>query len=316
MIHLNVTYSKKITNFYPVIIIGGGPAGLTAGLYAARAGLDVLLLEKENIGGNITLSPSVKNIPGFADISGADFGMNLYEQCINAGVDVSIEEVTKIEHHDDDSGLGCTVWTEDTKYFANTVIIATGTKHRHLNVPGEEELIGKKIHFCATCDGPFYANKTVAVIGGGNSAVTETVELSKLCEKVFVLQNLHELTASKAEKKELENLKNVQIITDFEVKSFEQIPENRVLIQGSLPLVVDGIFLAVGMEPNLKNFSKELFIDAKGFAVYSFYDNVFIAGDCTNNSLKQVVTACAGGAEAAMKAFKYLKATKIFPLDL
>jgi len=314
---LKVTFTQKVTNFYPVVIIGGGPAGLTAGLYAARAGLDVLLLEKENLGGNITLSPSVKNIPGFADISGTDFGMNLYEQCVNAGVDVSIGEVVKIEHHNDGrGGLGCTVYTEDDKYYANTVIIATGTKHRHLNVPGEEELIGEKIHFCATCDGPFYAGKTVAVIGGGNSAITEAVELSKLCEKVFILQNLHELTAGKAEKKELENLKNVQVITDFEVKSFEQIPENRVLIQGSLPLVVDGIFLAVGMEPNLKNFSKELFIDTNGFAVYSFYDNIFIAGDCTNNSLKQVVTACASGAEAAMKARKYLEATKIFPLDL
>lgn len=313
---MKVTYSQKITNFYPVVIVGGGPAGLTAGLYAARAGLDVLILEKENIGGNITLSHSVKNIPGFADISGTDFGMNLYEQCTNAGVDVSIEEVTKIEHHDDDSGLGCTVYTEDNKYFADTVIIAAGTKHRHLNVPGEEELIGKKIHFCATCDGPFYTDKTVAVIGGGNSAVTEAVGLSKLCEKVFVLQNLHELTAGSAEKKELENLKNVQVITDFDVKSFEQISENRILIQGSLPLVVDGIFLAAGMEPNLKNFSKELFTDANGFAVYSFYDNVFVAGDCTNNSLKQVVTACASGAEAAMKALKYLKAARIWPLGL
>lgn len=289
-------------NFYDVIIVGGGPAGLTAGIYTARAGAKTLVLEKDTVGGNIALSPSVKNIPGFEEISGGDFSFKLYEQCMEAGAVMFLEEVKELFN----SPPYIKVLTDKDLYAAKTVILAVGTTHRHLEVPGEEELLGEHIHFCATCDGPFYTDKTVTVIGGGNSAVTEAKALAKICKKVIILQNLPSLTADKAEIKELENCGNIEIITNFSVGSFKKTPDDKVLIQGTSNVVVDGIFLAVGLVPNNQRFSKNLLLNDAGFAISGLYSNLFLAGDCKDTPLKQVVTACASGAEAAVKAVRYL----------
>lgn len=288
--------------FYDVIVVGGGPAGLTAGIYAARAGAKTLILEKDTVGGNIALSPSVKNIPGFEEISGGEFGFKLYEQCLEAGAVMFLEEVKELFN----SPPYIKVLTDKDLYAAKTVILAVGTTHRRLEVPGESELLGERIHFCVTCDGPFYTDKVVAVIGGGNSAVTEVKALAKICKKVIMLQNLPSLTADKAEIKELENYANIEIITNFSVKGFEKTPDNKVCIRGTSNIAVDGIFLAVGLVPNNQRFSKNLLLNHADFAVSGLYSNLFPAGDCKDTPLKQVVTACASGAEAATNAIRYL----------
>ena len=192
---------------YDIIIVGAGPAGLTAAIYALRANKSVLVLEKDTFGGQITSSPQVENIPGFVSITGAEFGDKLVEQAMNLDAEIECAEVLEIK-----SGETKTVVTDDGEFYAKTVIIATGTKHRLLGLDKEEEFIGNGISFCAVCDGAFYEGKTVAVIGGGNSALQESILLSSLCKKVYVVQNLDYFTGEKKLADELETKENVEII--------------------------------------------------------------------------------------------------------
>ena len=195
---------------YDVIVIGAGPAGLTSAIYCARAGKSVIVLEKETIGGKITESPLVYNIPGFPETSGQEFGDLLAEQATSQGVEITIDEALSIEFNKENDNL--TVVGSFDNYVGRTCIIATGTKNRGLNLPNEDKLIGNGISFCATCDGPFYRGKDVAVIGGGNSAVTYALELSQYANRVYMIQNLPKLTAEQVLCDKLATKENVEVI--------------------------------------------------------------------------------------------------------
>ena len=238
--------SKK----YDIVIIGAGPAGLTAAIYLRRASKSVLVLEKETFGGQITHSPKVENYPGFITVSGVEFADKLVDQVINQGAEIEMETVIEIR----DNGATKTVVTEDGEHEAKAVIIAVGVRHRQLGLPNENQLVGNGVSYCAVCDGAFFKGQTVGVVGGGNSALQEAVLLSDLCEKVYVLQNLPYLTGEKKLADALAEKENVQILYSTVVSQY--VTENGEL-KGILlhndatgaesSLNVDGVFLAVGI---------------------------------------------------------------------
>ena len=193
---------------YDIIVVGAGPAGMTAALYALRADKKVLVIEKETFGGQITFSPKVENYPGFTEISGNELAEKLVSQAITLGAEIDMAEVTAIEK---EGNIFC-VYSGDDIYMSKTVIIATGARHRLLGLDKEDRFVGEGISFCAVCDGAFYANKTVAVIGGGNSALQEAIMLSDGCAKVYVVQNFNYLTGEEKLQEILRNRANVEII--------------------------------------------------------------------------------------------------------
>ncbi len=299
---------------YDIIIIGGGPAGLTAALYALRANKKVLVIEKETFGGQITFSPKVENIPGFTELSGNEFAEKLVEQVLYQGADVESAEVLKV---DGDSVK--TVYTDSGNFEAKAVIIATGAKHRLLGLPDEEKFIGEGISFCAVCDGAFYADKTVAVVGGGNSALQEAILLSDLAKKVYIVQNLDFLTGEKKLQEQLGN--NVEVILGSVVSKYlgdNEIKGIRIKNEKSgdeRELTVDGVFLAVGLIPQNDAFSNILELDERGYAktdegLNGKQNGVFVAGDCREKKVRQVTTAASDGAVAALAACEYLDAQK------
>ena len=299
---------------YDIIIVGGGPAGLTAALYALRANKTVLVIEKGSFGGQITYSPKVENIPGFLSLTGNEFAEKMVEQVLEQGADTECSEVTKII-----DGKTKTVVTEDgEEYTAKAVIIATGAKHRMLGLPKEESFVGEGISFCDVCDGAFYENKTVAVIGGGNSALQEALLLSDLASKVYVIQNLDYLTGEDKLSRQLEQKENVEIITGSVVEELLGegelqgivIKENKTGETQSLS--IDGMFIAIGLIPQNESFANVLNLDERGYAAsteecLSETDGIFVAGDCRSKKIRQVSTAAADGAVAALAACDYIK---------
>ena len=301
---------------YDVIIIGGGPAGLTAAVYALRASKTVLILEKETAGGQITLSPLVENIPGFAAISGTDFADKLLDQVLSQGAEMDLGEAVSLE----DRGSYKVVKTDmGDEYEGRSVIIATGAAHRHLGLPGEENFIGNGISFCAVCDGAFYKGKTVALVGGGNSALVEAVMLSDLVEKLYILQDLPFLTGEQKMQDKLRAKDNVEILTGVKVKGFIGEDEfGGVVIEqdgNAREMRVDGLFVAIGTVPQNGAFADLLDLDERGYVIAS--DNVntktpglFVAGDCRVKRIRQVTTAASDGAEAALAAVAYVDSLK------
>ena len=291
---------------YDAIIIGCGPAGLTAGIYLARAGKKVLILEKETIGGQMSSSPLIENYPGYEKISGSELALNMYNQAINLGVDIEIEEVLEITKNK--------VITEDNEYNTKVIIIATGAKYRHLELPNEEELIGKGIHFCVSCDGSFYKNKTVAVIGGANSAATNALYLADICKKVYLIYRKDKLKCEDVIYKRLLNKKNVEILYNSTIQKIcgvNSLESIDVKINNKINnLKVDGIFEAIGMIPETQISKDLLKKDDKGYFTHNNtqteLDNVFVIGDCTNKDLRQITTAVNDGAIAATKTIEYL----------
>lgn len=297
---------------YDIIVIGGGPAGLTAALYACRANKSVLLLEKETFGGQITFSPKVENIPGFISLTGNEFAEKLVEQVLEQGADVESAEVTAIK-----DGEVKTVVTEDEEYEAKAVIIAAGARHRLLGLPNEENLIGEGISFCAVCDGAFYKDKTVAVVGGGNSALQEAILLSDLAKKVYVIQNLDFLTGEKKLCDQLYSKENVEVILGTVLDAYKGDSElTGVTVKNTASgetkdIDLDGLFLAVGLVPQNEAFSDVIKLDERG---YAFADEtcttnakgIFAAGDCRQKRIRQVTTAAADGAVAALAACDYI----------
>ncbi len=295
---------------YDVIIVGCGPAGMTAAIYALRANKKVLILEKESIGGQIASSPLVENYPGFMSISGSELSNNLYDQVINLGANIELEEVVKIE-----KGEVKKVITEDNEYKSKSIIIATGNKFRLLGLPREEELIGNGIHFCVSCDGAFYKDKTVAVIGGGNSALVNSLALSIICKKVYLIQNLKYLTAEKVLIDRLKDKKNIEIIYNTVVK--ELIGENEleaIIISKDKKLEelkVGGMFVSVGQIPQnefLKNLIK---LNENEYILsdddcHTNIEGIFAAGDCRDKKIRQLTTATNDGTIAAIEAIKYI----------
>ena len=254
---------------YDIIIIGGGPAGLTAALYARRADKNVLVIEKETFGGQITFSPKVENIPGFLELSGNEFAEKLVEQVISQGADFESCEVQKII-----DGEIKTVVTDSGDFESKAIIIATGAKHRTLGLPGEAELIGEGISFCAVCDGAFYRNRTVAVVGGGNSALQEAILLSDLAKKVYVIQNLDSLTGEQKLQEQLRSKENTEIIcgTVLEKYKSENGEVTGIIVKKQSDgteseIAVDGVFLAVGLVPQNEYFKDVIELDTYGYAV-------------------------------------------------
>lgn len=298
---------------YDIIIIGGGPAGLTASVYARRAGKSVLVIEKGAFGGQITYSPKVENIPGFESVSGNEFADALVSQALSQGVEIEVGEVTEIK-----DGASKTVVTDFGEFSAHAVIIATGAKHRRLGLDGEEELIGQGISFCAVCDGAFFAGKRVAVIGGGNSALQEAIQLSQVASHVTVVQNLDFLTGEKMLETTLREKENVEILTAKTVCGLVGDGELEAIIlrdehDGTkTKLDVDGMFVAIGLVPQNEPFSGIITLDGRGYADYgeectTECAGVFVAGDCRRKGVRQVTTAAADGAVAALAACAYVE---------
>ena len=300
---------------HDIIIVGGGPAGLTAAIYGLRAGKSVLVIEKNGFGGQIAYSPKVENIPGTLQISGAEFADHLTEQVMALGADVELENVIAVE-----PGEIFTVRTEEGSAFeGRTVILALGVKHRTLGLPGEEELVGSGISFCAVCDGAFYAGQDVAMIGGGNSALQEALLLAEVCKSVTIVQNLAFFTGEQRLADALAGKDNVKIL--FSTVVSEYVTENGKLVGLKLhndatgaesSIKVDGAFLAVGLMPE-----NEPFAALENLNDWGYFDTdescttrtpgIFVAGDCRSKRIRQVVTASADGAIAAMAACRYLE---------
>ena len=292
---------------YDAIIIGCGPAGMTSAIYLARQNKKVLILEKETIGGQISSSPLVENYPGFKAISGSELSNNMFDQVMNLGVDFELEEVVEIK-----DGEVKKVITTDNTYETKTVIIATGCKYRLLGLENEVNLIGKGIHFCVSCDGAFYKDKIVAVIGGGNSAVINAISLSEICKKVYVIQNLDDLSSEKNLADKLRNKNNVEIITSSKVTKINGSDNlESIEINDSKTIKLDGMFISIGMVPQ-NSFVKDLIKLDKYNYVDSIdcktnIDGVFVAGDLRTKPFRQVTTAVNDGTIAANLVIDYLK---------
>ena len=296
---------------YDIIVIGAGPAGMTAALYAARADRQVLLLEKESFGGQVVFSPKIENYPGFLQMSGNDFADKLIEQVLEQGVTVELDEAVEIR----DGESKTVVCASGAEYACGAVIIATGSKHRMLGLENEESFVGNGISFCAVCDGAFYQGQNVAVIGGGNSALQEAVLLSDLCAKVTIVQNLDYLTGEGKLVSLLSTRDNVDYIYGATVEKFLGDGELTSLIldqKGTkVRLDVDGVFVAIGQVPVNDAFAPVAELDARGYVIagedcLTRTPGVFVAGDCRTKNIRQITTACGDGAVAAMTACRYL----------
>jgi len=303
---------------YDIIIIGGGPAGLVAAVYARRAAKSVLLVEKATFGGQITYSPKVENIPGFVSLTGNEFAEKLVEQALELGTEVEACEVVALR----DLGEVKEVVTDSGDVFrARAVIIATGARHRLLGLEGEEELIGNGISFCAVCDGAFYADRVVGVVGGGNSALQEALLLSEQARKVYVIQNLDTLTGEVALREQLAGKDNVEILLGTVVENVIGEEELRAvtlrtLSNGSLrTLALDGLFIAIGLVPQNEPFAGLIELDERGYVradenCATSVAGIFVAGDSRRKKIRQVTTASADGAVAALAACDYIDSMK------
>lgn len=294
---------------YDAIIIGGGPAGLTAGIYLARANKKVLIIEKESIGGQIASSPLVQNYPGFVSISGAELANNLYEQVDKLGVPIELEEVLKIE-----PGEINKVITDYNTYESKVIIIATGAKYKLLGLDNEIELIGKGIHFCVSCDGAFYKDKDVAVIGGGNTAVINAIYLSNLCHKVYLICRKDKFKCEEELIKDLKAKENVEIIYNTNVSKIygdNELESIDITNKETKNLKVAGMFISIGLNAQSEIFKDILNLNSNNYVITdecsTNYSNIFVAGDVREKSVRQLATAINDGAIAATQAINYLK---------
>ncbi|HOZ53762.1 MAG TPA: FAD-dependent oxidoreductase [Bacilli bacterium] len=292
---------------YDIIIIGSGPAGMTSAIYALRAGKKVLVLEQENIGGQTALTTIIANYPGFKEINGQEFANNLYEQVINLGGEVELQTVTKIE-----DGKTKKVITEESSYETKSIIIATGTKHRKLGLDNEENLEGSGVSYCALCDGAFYKDKEVGVVGGGNTAIQYAILLSNICKKVYIIQMLDDLTCEKTLKDTLKTKSNVEYYFNSEVtkiignKSLESIEINNKDI-----INIEGLFIAIGQIPQTSIFKDIIKLNDYGYIITN--DNqetnikgIYAAGDCCDKKVRQLTTAVNDGTIAVLNAINYI----------
>lgn len=297
---------------YDIIVIGGGPAGLTAGIYARRNGKSVLILEKEGFGGQMATSPRVENYPGFAFVSGTELADKMLGQAMELGAEVELAQATAIR----DEGTKKRVCTDDGDFVARAVVLAAGVRHRRLGLPGEEELVGDGVSFCSVCDGAFYAGRTVAVLGGGNSALQEALLLANTCKEVIVCHR-REFTAEQALLDALFERENVTAITGVTASAFLRDEAGALtgiklawtLSGEEFELCCDGVFEAVGLVPENGAFS-ELGLDADGYILAAedgktAVPGVFAAGDCRKKAVRQIATAVGDGAAAALAACRW-----------
>ena len=299
---------------YDVIIIGAGPAGLTAAIYALRANKSVLVLEKESFGGQITYSPKVENYPGFNEISGSELGEKLVDQAINLGAEIELDTVISVRN----LGAYKIVQGEHGEYQSKSIIIAAGSRHRQLGLPREDEFTGNGVSYCALCDGAFYKDRTIAVIGGGNTALQDAVLLSDQCAKVTIVQNLAFCTGEKRLMEILKSKKNVSFLYNTVVEELEGEDQLSSIMLRNMEtdrterLKVDGIFVAIGQQPDNKAFESVCRLDEQGFIISDESTNtstpgVYAAGDCRTKKVRQVVTAAGDGAVAALNACRFVE---------
>ncbi len=296
---------------YDLIIVGAGPAGLTAALYALRASKSVLVIEQSTFGGQVTFSPKIENYPGMPEMSGNEFADKLLDQVLSMGAEVEMEKVTGIV----DEGTRKLIFADSKKFEAKAVIIAVGVHHRQLGLPNENALVGNGVSYCAVCDGAFYKDKTAGVVGGGNSALQEAVLLSDICEKVYVFQNLGFFTGEKKLLEILDSKENVELLTEVTVKELKGEEELKGVVLNTASnekeVKLDGLFVAIGLEP--KN---SVFADIAGLDDNGYFDSsencatktagVFVAGDCRQKAIRQITTAASDGAVAALAACRYI----------
>ncbi len=301
-------------HIYDTIIIGGGPAGYSAALYAARAGLDTLILEKMAPGGQMALTGEIENYPGFDEsIDGFTLGMKMQQGAEKAGAKTEYAEVIGVDFSEKIK----TVQTTSGDFSTKTVILATGADPRELGIEKEKELIGKGVHYCAHCDGRFYKGKTVSVIGGGNSAVTDALYLSRLAEKVYLIHRRDTLRAGRSEQKALEGVENIEFVWDSKVSDF--LTDDRVkglLVQNiktaaQREILCDGVFISIGRKPITAFLQGKIALDENGYIIAdestkTNVEGVFTAGDVRTKHLRQVITAASDGAVAASMAEEYL----------
>ena len=298
---------------HDIIIVGAGTAGLSAAIYGLRAGKSVLVLEQASYGGQIINTPEIENYPAIQKISGFEFATNLYNQAKNLGAEFAFEKVEGIE----DKGQFKEVKTKDKSNEGKTVILATGAKNRSLGVEKEEELVGKGISYCATCDGMFYRGKVVAVNGGGNTAVEDATFLSDYVQKVYVIHRRDEFRADKAEVDRLTSKPNVELVLNSTVKRLESdasgltsiVVENKNGEERTLK--VDGLFVAIGQAPDNQAFSELVELDGKGYisageSTLTKTPGIFTAGDCRTKAIRQLATAASDGAVAGLAAVSYI----------
>lgn len=287
---------------YDIIIIGAGIAGLTSAIYAARANKKVLIIEKQNYGGRIVSATAVKNYPGFINITGADLATNLYVQATSLGAELIYENALSIKN-----GRNKKVITDKNEYECKTIIIATGLERRSLNIPGEKELVGKGISYCATCDGNFYKGKTVAVVGGGKSAIQDALYLSDLASKVYLI--------SRSELVEEVNKDNIEVITNYSVDNINSKDKLESIdikdkSGNTKSINIDGLFVSIGYDSSNEEFESIIDLDDQGYIIsdntHTNLDGIFAAGDCVQKDLRQLVTAASDGAIAATEAIKYM----------
>lgn len=302
-----------MADVYDIAVVGAGPAGLTAALYARRAGKSVVVIEKENFGGQITFSPKLENYPTALAISGAEFAEKLMEQAEAHGTVLEMDNITAVEKNAE----GFVLTGEYGSYHAKSVILATGSKHRTLGVAHEAELTGHGVCYCAVCDGAFFREQDVAVIGGGNTALQDAVFLSEICTSVTVVQNLPFLTGDPVLQEKIAKLENVSVICEATVDALlgdTKLTGIRILRGADKTpevLAVTGMFVAIGQQPENEAFAGLSALDQTGYIISdenckTDTDGVFVAGDCRTKAIRQVVTATADGASAAIAACRYL----------
>ena len=299
---------------YDILIIGGGPAGLAAAIYGLRANKSVLVIEKQNFGGQIIESKNVVNYPGFKEISGMELGSSMYEQAKELGMEEKYGEVLEIKKE----ASKFIVKTKKEEFYSQTVILATGSKTKMLDLENERNLIGKGISYCATCDGAFFKDGVVAVIGGGNTAIEDCLYLANLCQKVYLI---HRRDTFRAEAKKVELLKtkkNVEFYLDSVVEkligkdSLEEIVIQNVKNNKKTTLKVDGLFVAIGrvanttLVENLINLASDRTVEADD-STKTNIEGLFVAGDVRQKKIRQLTTATANGTIAAMMAINFLE---------
>jgi len=299
---------------YDIIIVGSGPAGLTAAIYAKRASKSVLVFEKDAMGGTITHSPKIENYPGYESLSGVDLAFKFVDHATNMGVEFEYSKVTKVEK----VGKTFEVYNDfGDKFEAKSVIIASGSKHRTLGQPNEENLVGHGISYCAVCDGPFATGKDVIMIGGGNSALQEAILLASYCKSVTMVQNLAFLTGEKALIEQVLTNEKIKVIYNNVVEKLygenelTAIDIKNVETGEITNLPTSNVFVAIGQVADNEPFDNVCELDKNGFIVSdndcnSNIEGIYVAGDCRVKKIRQVVTATSDGSVAALQAIRYV----------
>ena len=297
-----------------IIIVGAGPAGLSAAIYARRAGMNTVVYEAESYGGQIINTPEIENYPAIAKISGFDFADGLYKQAEALGAEIKFDKVTEIKPVEGGFEVATEYSGTET---CKAVVLAVGAKNRHMGIAREEELTGKGVSYCATCDGAFYKGKTVAVTGGGNTAVEDAIYLCGMAEKVYLVHRRNEFRAEETLVNAAKAIENLEFVTPYVVKELKGEPKlSSVVLENredgsEKELAVDGLFVAIGQEPATASF-KDLVTLSGGYIeagedCRTNVPGIFAAGDGRTKKVRQLTTACADGAVAALAAVDFIK---------